>query len=247
MEFNPNHPIIKRCVIGISLEEKGQHEEALQSFLQAWNEATHDFEKFISAFFVAKHQPALSDKITWYETARQHALNLNEVSVISTLPTLYTNMAKCYEDINDSEKAKSYQELSISSTQPVKDQGPFYHGTRANLNIGDMLTAGNLSNYKSELVMNHVYFTAMINGAGLAASLAKGDGPERVYMVEPTGSFENDPNVTDKKFPGNLTRSYRTLAPLRIIGEVEDWTKQTPEQIQSWKEKLNKNTGEIIN
>ena len=93
----------------------------------------------------------------------------------------------------------------------------------------------------------HIYFTALVNGAGLAAALAKGDGRERVYIVHPTGSFENDPNVTNKKFPGNPTRSYRTLAPLKIIGEVTDWVRQTPEEVQKWREKLANNKGEIIN
>lgn len=95
--------------------------------------------------------------------------------------------------------------------------------------------------------MNHIYFTALLNGAGLAASLAKGDGPERVYIVEPTGSFENAPNVTNKKFPGNLTRSYRSPEPLKIVGEITDWIKQTPEDVQKWQEKLANNKGEIIN
>jgi rifampin ADP-ribosylating transferase len=95
--------------------------------------------------------------------------------------------------------------------------------------------------------MNHIYFTALVNGAGLAAALAKGDGPERVYIVEPTGSFEDDPNVTNKKFPGNPTRSYRTDAPLRIVGEVSDWLKITPEQLQQWREKLANVKGDIIN
>ncbi|WP_436410311.1 NAD(+)--rifampin ADP-ribosyltransferase [Parapedobacter flavus] len=129
----------------------------------------------------------------------------------------------------------------------LSDKGPFYHGTKADLKVGDLLTAGGNSNYQSELKMNHIYFTALINGAGLAATLAKGKGRERVYMVEPTGNFENDPNVTDKKFPGNLTRSYRSREPLKIIGEVTDWIKQTPEQIEEWHKKLSKNKGKIIN
>ena len=95
--------------------------------------------------------------------------------------------------------------------------------------------------------MNHIYFTANINSAGLAATLAKGEGRERIYIVEPTGEFENDPNVTDKKFPGNLTRSYRSKKPLRIIGEVTDWTKLTPKERREWSDKLAKNKGEIIN
>lgn len=95
--------------------------------------------------------------------------------------------------------------------------------------------------------MNHIYFTALVNGAGLAAALAKGDGRQHVYIVEPTGRFENDPNVTDKKFPGNLTRSYRSQAPLKIVGEVTDWVMQTPDELQDWHKKLDKNRGEIIN
>jgi hypothetical protein len=122
----------------------------------------------------------------------------------------------------------------------VLDNGPFYHGTKADLQVGDLLTAGFRSNYYSEVIMNHIYFTALVNGAGLAAALAKGDGRERIYIVEPTGSFENDPNVTDKKFPGNPTRSYRSRAPLKIVGEVTDWVKQTPEELQKWSERLAK-------
>ena len=95
--------------------------------------------------------------------------------------------------------------------------------------------------------MNHIYFTALVNGAGLAAALAKGEERERVYIVEPTGNFENDPNVTDKKFPGNPSRSYRSVAPLKIIGEVTDWVKQTTEDVQKWREKLANNKGDIIN
>ena len=120
----------------------------------------------------------------------------------------------------------------------VLDNGPFYHGTKADLKVGDLLTAGFRSNYKPEIIMNHIYFTALVNGAGLAAALSKGDGRERVYIVEPTGSFENDPNVTDKKFTGNPTRSYRSQAPLKIIGEVTDWVRQTPEELQKWRERL---------
>ncbi|WP_069171477.1 NAD(+)--rifampin ADP-ribosyltransferase [Streptomyces griseus] len=118
------------------------------------------------------------------------------------------------------------------------DDGPFFHGTKAELRAGDHLTAGFRSNYRPDIVMNHIYFTALRDGAGLAAELAAGDGTPRVYLVEPTGSFENDPNVTDKKFPGNPTRSYRSREPLRIVGEVTDWTRQTPEALQAWRDRL---------
>lgn len=108
-------------------------------------------------------------------------------------------------------------EIKFSNGADVFDSGPFYHGTKAELQVGDLLTAGFRSNYKPEVIMNHIYFTALANGAGLAAALANGDGQEHVYIVEPIGSFENDPNVTDKKFPGNPTRSYRSQAPLKIV------------------------------
>ncbi|GGW71329.1 MULTISPECIES: NAD(+)--rifampin ADP-ribosyltransferase [Streptomyces] len=118
------------------------------------------------------------------------------------------------------------------------DEGPFFHGTKAELRVGDHLTAGFRSNYRPEIVMNHIYFTALRDGAGLAAELAAGDRAPRVYVVAPTGEFENDPNVTDKKFPGNPTRSYRSREPLRIVGEVTDWTRQTPEALQMWRDRL---------
>jgi len=122
----------------------------------------------------------------------------------------------------------------------ILDHGPFYHGTKADLKIGDLLTAGFGSNYYPEIIMNHIYFTALQNGAGLAAALAKGDGKERIYMVEPTGAFENDPNVTDKKFPGNPTRSYRSTAPLKVVGEVTDWIRLTDDELHNWKERIAK-------
>ncbi|WP_397238358.1 NAD(+)--rifampin ADP-ribosyltransferase [Pedobacter suwonensis] len=137
--------------------------------------------------------------------------------------------------------------MALASVSQPADGGPFYHGTRADLKVGDLLTAGYSSNYQSDLIMNHIYFTALVNGAGLAAALVKDDAPERVYIVEPMGSFEDDPNVTNKKFPGNPTRSYRTKEPLKIVGEVGEWLRQTPEQLQQWREKLAANNGEIIN
>jgi Rifampin ADP-ribosyl transferase len=149
--------------------------------------------------------------------------------------------------------------LSISSeglqvSEPL-DEGPFFHGTIADLSVGDFLTAGRRSNYRPEIVMNHIYFTALVDGAGLAAEiaaeLADGQALPRVYEVEPTGEFENDPNVTDKKFPGNPTRSYRSTSPLRIVGEVTEWTRLTAEQLQTWRERLSAllstDGGQIIN
>jgi len=247
MEFSPNNNVIQLCVQGMDLEVQGKPEEASRLFLQAWNEAANDFEKFTAAYYVARHQENVSDKLKWLETALQYALKVNNDSVKGALPSLYSNISKCYEDLSDPVNAKKYYALAISFTDKPSDNGPFYHGTKADLQVGDLLTPGFGSNYKSEVIMNHIYFTALANGAGLAAALAKGDGRERVYIVEPTGDFENDPNVTDKKFPGNPTRSYRTQAPLKIVGELTDWVRQTAEDVQKWREKLAINKGDIIN
>lgn len=247
MEFDPNNPIVKLCLQGMAMENKGNHEDARIIFLQAWNEATDDFEKFLAAHFVARHQQSPADKLHWHETALKLALTINNDAVKSALPTLYTNIAKSYEDIGDAYNTTRNYELANSSKDKVEDKGPFYHGTKADLQPGDLLVPGKNSNYQQDLIMNHIYFTALVNGAGLAAALAKGDGRERVYMVEPTGSFEHDPNVTDKKFPGNLTRSYRTQAPLKIVDEVADWARQTSHNILEWRKKLENNKGEIIN
>ncbi len=247
MEFDPKNSIVKLCLQGMELEGKSKPEEASRIFLQAWNEATKDFEKFTAAYYVARHQEKVSDKLKWLEIALQLALKINNDSVKEAFASLYISIAKCYEDLKDLENSKRNYELASSFIDKPSDNGPFYHGTKADLQVSDFLTAGNRSNYKSELTMNHIYFTALVNGAGLAAALAKGDGREHVYIVEPTGSFENDPNVTDKKFPGNPTRSYRTKAPLKIVGKVTDWVRQTPKELEKWREKLANSKGEIIN
>lgn len=247
MEFSPFNNVVKLCLQGMNMEEKGKPEEASKLFIQSWNEATTDYEKFLAAYYVSRHQKNISDKLNWLETTLQFALKVDDNSVRSAFPFLYLNIAKCYQDLNDPIKAKEYSDLSISFKYKPSDNGPFFHGTKADLQVGDLLTAGGNSNYKSELKMNHIYFTALVNGAGLAAELAKGTGNPRVYVVEPTGSFENDPNVTDKKFPGNPTRSYRSKSHLKIVGEITDWVRLTPEELQHWKERLANIEGEIIN
>jgi tetratricopeptide (TPR) repeat protein len=247
MEFNPNNHIIQLCMQGMHMEETGNRKEAVKLFEQAWDEATNDFEKFLAAFYFARQQKKPSGKLKWYKTALKFALQIDDDSVKGAYPALYSSIAKCHEELGDLDQAKEQHELALAAVRQPSDNGPFYHGTRADLKVGDELTAGRESNYQSELFMNHIYFTALVNGAGLAAALARGDSPERVYIVEPTGSFEDDPNVTNKKFPGNLTRSYRTKAPLKITGEAIDWLRLTPEELQKWREKLADNKGEIIN
>ncbi len=247
MEFSPFNNVVKLCLQGMDMEGKARPEEVIKLFQQGWNEATNDFEKFLAAYYIARHQKTVADKLKWFETTLHFALRSNDDGVKSAFPSLYLNIAQCYEDLCDPDKAKENAELSFSFKGKASDKGPFYHGTKADLQVGDLLTAGGSSNYTSELTMNHIYFTALVNGAGLGAALAKGDGSERVYVVEPTGSFENDPNLTDKKFPGNPTRSYRSQAPLKIVGEVKEWVKHTPDELQKFRIKLENNKGEIIN
>ena len=247
MEFSPFNNVVKLCLQGMDLEDKNKPEQAKEIFLQAWHKATNDFEKFLAAHYVARHQNTVSDKLNWLERALQFAMKVNDDAVKSAFPSLYFNIAKCYEELNDPDKAKENSDIAISFKFNPSDKGPFYHGTKADLQVGVFLTAGGNSNYKSEVKMNHIYFTALVNGAGLAAALAKGDGNERVYIVEPTGNYENDPNLTDKKFPGNPTRSYRSEFPLKIVGEAADWVKPSPEELLNFRKKLENNKGQIIN
>ena len=119
-----------------------------------------------------------------------------------------------------------------SSTAVPLDAGPFYHGTKADLHIGDLLEPGYRSNYDEQKRANFLYFTATMDAAVWGAELALGDQLGRIYRVEPTGAFENDPNLTDKRFPGNPTRSYRTRESLRVVGEVTSWEGHPPEVLQ---------------
>lgn len=115
----------------------------------------------------------------------------------------------------------------------VHESGAYLHGTRADLAVGDLLVPGRFSNFQPGRVMNHVYVTQTLDAAAWGAELAAGDGPCRIFVVEPLGALEDDPNVTDKKLPGNPTRSYRTREPVRIVGELADWTGHTAEQIEA--------------
>ena len=115
--------------------------------------------------------------------------------------------------------------------------GPFYHGTRADLSVGDLLVPGRTSNY-ADRKLSWIYFSGTLDAAIWGCELAKGDGRERIYVVEPTGPFEDDPNLTDKRFPGNPTQSYRSRDPRRIVGEVESWEPHPPERLAAMKAAL---------
>lgn len=114
----------------------------------------------------------------------------------------------------------------------------YYHGTKASLKSGDLIEPGFKSNYGSQRIAKFVYFTETLEAATWGAELAQGEGEEVIYLVETTGSFEDDPNLTDKKFPGNPTKSYRTGSPLRVIGLVHDWQGHSQEQLSAMKENL---------
>ncbi len=120
----------------------------------------------------------------------------------------------------------------------VHESGALLHGTKADLVVGDLLVPGRRSNYESGRVSNHVYVTHTLDAAVWGAELAIGACRGRIYIVEPVGAVEDDPNVTDKRFPGNPTRSYRTREPVRIVGELTDWVGHSPEQLHAMRDGL---------
>ena len=124
------------------------------------------------------------------------------------------------------------------SSSDAKDPGPFYHGTKADLRPGDLVRPGRTSNFGERQRANFVYLTATLDAATWGAELGIGEGPGRIYRVDPTGPFEDDPNLTDKRFPGNPTRSYRTREPLRVVGEVLGWEPHSPEQLRTMRNHL---------
>jgi hypothetical protein len=115
----------------------------------------------------------------------------------------------------------------------------FYHGTRADLRPGDLIEPGRVPNFgDAQRLQPYVYLTGTLDAATWGAELAAGDAPGRIYVVEPTGPIEDDPNLTDKKFPGNPTRSYRSRRPLRVTGELEDWHGHSPEALETMRGNL---------
>jgi rifampin ADP-ribosylating transferase len=118
------------------------------------------------------------------------------------------------------------------------EAGIYLHGTKARLAVGDLLVPGRESNFEHGRLMNYVYFTATLDAAVWGAELAAGEGRGRIYIVEPMGEFEDDPNVTDKRFPGNPTLSFRSREPLRVVGELSDWVGHSPEKLRAMRDGL---------
>jgi rifampin ADP-ribosylating transferase len=119
----------------------------------------------------------------------------------------------------------------------VYEPGVYLHGTKAHLEVGELLVPGRESNFEAGRAMNYIYFTATLDAATWGAELAAGEGRGRIYLVQPTGEFEDDPNVTDKKLPGNPTQSFRSREPLRVVGEI-DWVGHSPEKLQAMRDGL---------
>ncbi len=132
------------------------------------------------------------------------------------------------------------------SEKTVFSPGSFFHGTKADLKTGDSIITGKNKNYNDDRTSEYVYFAGTLDAAIWGAELAEGDGNERIYVVEPTGDYEDDPNLTDKKFPGNPTKSYRSKQPLKIVAEVTKWESHSPELLNSMKENLRKLSEEGI-
>jgi rifampin ADP-ribosylating transferase len=120
----------------------------------------------------------------------------------------------------------------------VHESGALLHGTKAELEVGDLLEPGRRSNFGGGRTANHVYVTGTLDAAVWGAELAVGDGRGRIYVVEPTGALEDDPNLTDRRFPGNPTRSYRTREAVRIVGELTDWVGHSPEKLKAMRDHL---------
>jgi len=120
------------------------------------------------------------------------------------------------------------------------DSLPYYHGTKADLKVGDLIAAGYASNYGSRKQAAFVYLTATLDAAVWGAELAVGEGRGRIYVVEPTGAIEDDPNLTNKRFPGNPTKSYRSRSALRVVGEIAEWTGHAPERLKEMRDHLEK-------
>lgn len=131
-------------------------------------------------------------------------------------------------------------DTSLQTNEKISYEQPFYHGTRADLRTGDLIEPGFQSNYGQRKSARYIYLSATLDAAIWGAELAVGEGRQRIYIVEPTGSLEDDPNLTNKRFPGNPTRSYRSAQPFRVIGEVTDWNPHTPEQLAAMQAHLEK-------
>lgn len=141
--------------------------------------------------------------------------------------------------------SKNEQNINLPGATPFAQT--YFHGTKADLNIGDSIEAGFNSNYGQRKKAKYIFLSATLDAAIWGAELAFGEGRERIYLVEPTGQIEDDPDLTDKKFPGNPTKSYRSIHPFRVVGEVTVWQGHPNEQVKAMKDALGRLKEQGIN
>ncbi|MCD9853368.1 NAD(+)--rifampin ADP-ribosyltransferase [Epilithonimonas sp. JDS] len=132
------------------------------------------------------------------------------------------------------------EKLKTARQSPTPFSQTYFHGTKANLELGDLIEPGNSSNFGKRIDAKYIFLSATLDAAIWGAELAIGEGSERIYLVEPTGEIEDDPDLTDRKFPGNPTKSYRSTSPFRVVGEVTVWKGHPKDQVQTMKDALEK-------
>ena len=160
--------------------------------------------------------------------------NIVQIGHCNDNPIDAKNITRHYYNNGNKQKNK---DKSMESINDLSSQS-FYHGTKANLKPGDLIEPGFNSNYGKRKQASYIYFSATLNAAAWGAELALGEGHGRIYVVEPTGPIEDDPNLTNKKFPGNPTKSYRSRNPLLVTGEITEWQGHSPEELKAMKENL---------
>jgi hypothetical protein len=147
----------------------------------------------------------------------------------------------------EEELKKQFQQIKADGQGSTPFAQTYFHGTKAELKIGDLIEAGYNSNYRHRKNAKYIFLTATLDAAIWGAELAIGEGRERIYLVEPTGAIEDDPDLTDKKFPGNPTKSYRSTEPFRVVGEIKVWQGHPTEQVKTMKDALAKIKEQGIN
>ncbi len=247
LEFDPNNEVILKCLKAQKLFEDGKDDEANIVFIKAQEKVSNKFEEFIFLYYQSRVLIDEKEKLSILKKAISIAKNLNNDIARSALTSLANQVADIYQKQGKIQKYSEYNNLAQSYIFKISDIGPFYHGTNVKLNVGDLLKPGFKSNYNSDVIMNHIYFTASKRGAAFAAELVAVENKPYVYLVEPLGNYENDPNVTNQRFIGNPTRSYRSDKPLRILEIITKWEQHSPDQIKAWREKVKNNKGKIIN
>lgn len=170
MRFNPTSPFIQQLMQAIIQTEQGELAQAATTLDKMYRQTEDDYEKFLLAYQFSKVTTDIFERVKWLSVSLESAQKVDDEEVKSAYVTLFRDLAEAYKALGNYDYEKKYLELAETEPTTPTDQGPFYHGTKADLKVGDLLVPGGLSNYQDDLVMNHIYFTAYLNGAGLAAT-----------------------------------------------------------------------------